>query len=1235
MSTPLNPLTLPLWGSRLIEASAGTGKTWTLAALVLRLVLGHGGVNAFARPLQPAQILVMTFTRAATRELSERIRARLLEAARCFRNQGAPQPGDDFLAELLAAYPDGEARTLAAWRLALAAEAMDDAAVHTIDAWCQRMLREHAFDSGGVFDETLAADETAMLRDAALDYWRQQVYPLQDVDLQQVLAVWPQVQRLIDDAQRLIEQPLPAEAGQGSLAERIEAGWLQRSQDLAQLKDGWMQRANEMERWLDRQHDNGSVLKVKLHARHYKVWLAALRCWAEDPLCVAPDLKTGATRLTPAGLAEVFRPGVLFNPPPPFAAFDRLMRALEQLPSPSVALRAHAAINIAQRLAALKARAGSFGFADMLKRLDDALDLQLNPSAARLRQRIREQFPVALIDEFQDTSPLQSRIFDRLYGLELNDPDNALLLIGDPKQSIYGFRGADIYSYLAARRATEGRRHVLGTNHRSTAALVAGVNAVFCRADGQVEGAFMLRPSGALFGDDPLPFEPVRAHGRDEVFVSSPDQPFHGAALGFELEPRLLDTRTSRREFAARCAEHIVRLLNDPQAGFRKAGRGGLRRLVSADIAVLVRTGREAAAVRRELSRREVPSVYLSDRDSVFASDEARDLLHWLRAVASPGDSRLVRAALATTMIGLTVEELRQMAGDDPSFDERAAHLRQLRAVWQTQGVLSMLRQTLHVFGLPARWLDLKMSGDGERRLTNHMHLAELLQTASAHEPGEQSLIRWLADQRESGTSDGDERIVRLESDAERIKVVTVHKAKGLEYPLVFLPFACHFRAVAKARLGFVSLPDTHGQRQLHLEPTAEQVALADKERQREDLRLLYVALTRARHRLWVGLAALKTGNRPQCLWHRSAIGYALGGAQECPADALRGQVEALLRSSDENDGQSLRLVMARPVAELACTRLEPRHSPAPLPQVLPYAADFDRHWSIGSYSSMVRSLAPATAWASSLALPRDDEVPAGVEATPDVPAAATTSDAPWHALVGGASTGTLLHEVLEWLAGEGLGKIDTEELRQQLLRRCRQQGFGAQAPEVLAWLSELLNTPLPPLGTALKHIDRTLPEMEFWLPSDDLPSTELDALCRAHLLPGLPRPPLPPRRLRGMLMGFADLVFEHRGRYWVLDYKSNRLGRSDADYDAATLAGAMAAHRYDVQGALYLVALHRLLCTRLGTAYDPVKHLGGALFVFARGIRGPQRGCVHLGAPPALLDGLDAALARAGSAAT
>ena len=199
----------PLHGSRLIEASAGTGKTFTIAALYLRLVLGHGGDQAFARPLAPAEILVMTFTRAATRELSDRIRKRLLQAARCFRGDDAPEPDDEILLDLLADYPDGTARSAAAWRLATAAEGMDDAAVHTIDAWCQRMLREHAFDSGSLFDEELVADEDAMRVEASQDYWRQQVYPLDAAQLEILLGVWSGVQALIDDMRALVERDIP------------------------------------------------------------------------------------------------------------------------------------------------------------------------------------------------------------------------------------------------------------------------------------------------------------------------------------------------------------------------------------------------------------------------------------------------------------------------------------------------------------------------------------------------------------------------------------------------------------------------------------------------------------------------------------------------------------------------------------------------------------------------------------------------------------------------------------------------------------------------------------------------------------------------------------------------------------------------------------------------------------------------------------------------------------------
>ncbi len=1310
----LDALQFPLWGNRLIEASAGTGKTWTIAALYLRLVLGHGGANGFTQPLGPDQILVMTFTRAATRELSDRIRVRLLEAARCCRGQAAPAAGDALLAGLLADYADDSARSSAGWRLATAAESMDDAAVHTIDAWCQRMLREHAFDSGCLFDEQLTANERAMQDEAARDYWRQQLYPLRGAAWDEALTVWRSVLALADDARLLLAQEgaattgpatnpptdLPADppadqANDDSLATLIQHLMVQRADALATLKHGWPQRAAQMQAWLDAQLAAKACPfdKRKLQARFYTPWLAELASWAACPRTDTPDLKTGAHRLTPDGLLDALKAGASAEGwPPHFQAFADLMHALAKLPPLAPALRQHAARHIALRLATLKAQAGSFGFADMLARLDAALDPARNGAAAtRLRQRILAQYPVALIDEFQDTSPVQSRIFDRLYRLADNDPTTALLLIGDPKQSIYGFRGADIHSYLAARHATAGRHYLLGTNHRSTAALVAAINHLFEQAETRPgAGAFLYRQvvAGADSAEDinPLPFSPVAARGRPEVLVSRA-----GAvpAVSLVYDAHLHDAQTHQRQFAARCAEQIVAWLGDGQAGFQQPD-GSLQRLRPADIAVLVRTGREAAAVRLALRRRRVASVYLSDQESVFNSPEAADLQRWLAAVASPRDVRLARAALATRLVGLSLAELAHLAADDEAFDARSELLRQLHTVWQQQGVLTMLRQTLHRLGLPARWLAqpaaetvdedgvinnrvaagslANTDNGGERRLTNVLHLAELLQAASAQQDGEQALLRWLATQIEGATAAAaDEQIVRLESDADLVKVVTVHKSKGLEYPLVLLPFATGFRAVSPARTRLVAWADDAGQRQIDLQPDAARIRAADHDRLREDVRLLYVALTRARHALWVGLAALKVGQSDACQWHRSAIGSVLGG----PVPLAQAALPALL--ADVAQGCSaIQLLPATPADQIGHTLLAPQAAAAPLRSLQPYAGRFDRRWTIGSFSLLVRALPAAGLGAASVAAVRDDEgdvvdglvrevvdgaadspVDSAVDAgavtrsatnptdLPNIPNSipkipnsipnSTITSADWHTFPRGALPGNFLHAQLQWLAEEGFALDSSPALQQALLRRCARAGWaGERAPQVLAWLQQVLATTLPPVGASLATVaqqGRLLPEMEFWLPSHRGQAAALDALCRAHLLPDMARPPLPERMLHGMLMGFADLVFEHAGRYWVLDYKSNHLGDHDASYGPSALQAAVCAHRYDVQAAIYLLALHRLLRVRLGAAYQPAQQLGGAIVYFLRGLQGPANGCCLLAPPPALLDGLDALL--------
>ena len=1226
MSQLLQPLDFPLHGSRLIEASAGTGKTWTIAALYLRLVLGHGNAdgedNGFLRPLLPPEILVMTFTRAATRELSNRVRERLVQAAAYFR--GESYVDDPYLEALADSYADDAARLVAAHRLVLAAETMDEAAIFTIDAWCQRMLREHAFDSGSLFDEELVSDERALFEDAANDYWRQHVYPLNGHALKSLLAVWSDVGALKGAARDLVKRAellgpdcVDENGNPNDMAPlgAVIAG-VERAQQtrLARLKEGWGERADAMESWIGSHRAanprcfNGN----KMRADSLVKWFEALRSWAADPARVMPDLgDTAWRRLTPHGIADAFSKDFSAEVPECFEHTEALKEALDEIEPMAHALLRHAACNIARRMTDLKRRNRQFGFADMLARLKAALE---GANGEALRRRILDQFPVAMVDEFQDTSPDQYRIFDLLYRVADNDPDHGLFLIGDPKQSIYGFRGADIHSYLSARRATEGRHYQLGTNYRSTRALVQAVNRLFGYAEGGAEGegkcagyaagAFRFRKDG----ENPLPFEPVDAAGRGQELVGV-DGPFQ--ALAVASTPRDdLRAEDYRDFFAHHCAEHIVTLLNDPQVGFRDR-EGGFKRLMPADIAVLVRDRREASAIRRALVQRKVASVYLSDQDSVVESQEAVDVLRWLQAVASPLDGVLARTAFATATCALPLTELARLSSDELAWEERVEQLKGLHQTWQRQGVLAMLRRFIHELGLPAKLL---AASGGERRLTNLLHLAELLQEASRELDGEQALIRWFAEQIEGLGEGGDERVLRLESDAELVKVVTVHKSKGLEYPLVYLPFAVTARKTDRRNRAFFEYVVEDGARRIDLGLSEDALQAVDRARLEEDLRLLYVALTRARHFLWLGVAAVAAGRKGENRLHESALGYLLTGGEPIGADAMLERWEAVRGSLDAIELHTLD-------APEGCTRLARPDVRPELVEAPAFTGQFERNWAVGSFTSLTRhTVAPPTRPQEENLLEEDE--PGTVEAL-------RADDAPWHRFPRGATPGNFLHEQLEWMAQEGFGRIDEDDFIKRLHQRIKRAGWGNRVDDAMAWLDALVTLPLPPSGCALSDLEEVLPEMEFWFPSHALDVGALDRLCRQRLLGDVPRPTLPERQLHGMLKGFTDLVFECQGRYWVLDYKSNALGPGDAAYTQPAMAAAMAGHRYDIQGAIYLLALHRLLRARLGERYDPRQQLGGAVFLFLRGIGNEAtRGCYLIEPDMELLDGLDELLA-------
>ncbi|WP_287698664.1 exodeoxyribonuclease V subunit beta [Accumulibacter sp.] len=1231
----LDPLRLPFSGMRLIEASAGTGKTFTIAALYLRLVLGHGSGGDGMRPLAPAEILVVSFTEAATEELRDRIRRRLAAAAACFRSDpaaAADAAGDAALQALRAEYPPqqwpGCARTLQ-----LAAEAMDDAAVSTIHGWCNRMLREHAFASNSLFVQTLESDQQELLAEVVRDYWRSFIVPLDAAAAGELRQWWSGPEALQQVVARLLDDValLPAAVPPQDALGRARA---LRQQRLAELKAPWRSWVGELHDLLDAAVAQRLVDGRKLQGRHYRPWLEALRAWHEDAAMGSPDLtKTGWQRLTPAGLRDAWKSGA---PPehPALLAIAGLASELAALPQARDEVLCHAARWVAERFAGEQEARAQMGFNELLTRLAAALH---GDGGERLAAAIRQQFPVALIDEFQDTDPVQYRIFDAVYRPAPDSAPAALILIGDPKQAIYAFRGADIHTYLAARSACSGGIYTLLTNFRASREMVAATNHCFAFAEQRREGsgAFGFRSAAG----NPLPFEAAQAQGRaDALQVDGASLP----ALVAGVLPAAGDKGLSKTEYlalmAVACAEEIVRLLNLGQAG--RAGfvaGGGLRPLRPADMAVLVNNRSEADAIRSALLQRGLRSVYLSDRDSVFDSDEALELQHWLAAVAEPDDPRLLRSALATATLALGWHELDALQHDETAWEARVVQFRGYRECWLRQGVLPMLRRLLHDFSVPARLLG-RVAGaapgaqpplGGERTLTNLLHLAELLQQASALLDGPQALLRHLAGQRRqpAAAATGDARQLRLESDAELLQVVTVHKAKGLEYPLVFLPFACNYRAITSRSRPPLRWHDAAGRPQLSLTSDPAIVDLADRGRLAEDVRKLYVALTRAQHATWLGVA-------PLAGLQQSAFGYLLGGGEELAPDDLPQRLQALAAGCPH-----IALVPAAAASNERFRTQEPRRSFGAARQS---ARVLREHWWIASYSALRIAAADDAAAAPLAAETATEELFRETRTMAEQPAGPASAAVPFvatslHDFPRGAEAGTFLHELLEASAAEGFANVAGDgSLRHELVTRCcrtrgREQWIGLLAD----WLQGFLTRPWElPAGQGaaaatlrLCALAAARAEMEFWLPVHAVDLLRVDELVCRHTLAGAARPALQAGQLNGMLKGFIDLVLEHQGRYYVVDWKSNWLGPADAAYTPAALREAILHARYELQYVLYLVALHRLLRARLPD-YDYDRHVGAAVYVFLRGGNSACRG-LHVERPPRqLIDELDALFA-------
>ncbi len=1067
-------------GTTLLEASAGTGKTWTIAALVTRYVAeGMATLD---------ELLVVTFTRAASQELRDRVRGQLDEAVALLADPGLADPDNPLHTHLLDT--DESTRATRRDRLTDALTSFDAATIATIHQFCHLVLR-----GLGVAGDT-DAEAT-----------------------------------LVEDLDQLTDEVVD---------------------DLYLARFG------------------GERTPRLSHATARTI----ARAVVEDP----------DARIEPT-------------------------EACDTDPGSATAERVGFATEVLAELDRRKRQQGVLSYHDLLSQLADALRSPDAPARDRMRQR----WKVALIDEFQDTDPVQWQVFERAFA-----GTSTLVLIGDPKQAIYAFRGGDVTTYLQA-AASSTTRQTLGVNHR---------------ADSDLVDRLQVMLGGAALGSEDIVVHDVRARHQGSRLTGAGDPVRLRVARREELgrAPQAKVPMDVWRQHVTTDLAHDIKRLLTSGATFDDGD--GPRPVAPGDVAVLAARRRDLAAAQVALAEVGVPSV-LGAGGSVFDTPAATEWLTLLEALERPHQADRVRAAALTSFFGVPVEALDADTTADGAdlTDELSERVRDLAGVLAGRGVAAVLECAV-LDGLTERVLAVT---DGERTLTDLRHLGELLHRAAVRERwGVVGLLGWLREQVHEGSQVvGSERTRRLDSDAAAVQLVTVHGSKGLEYPVVYLPTLWD-RYVGDSDETLLHHDDT-GQRCRDVGGPGSPWRRAAAQRSgREDagesLRLLYVALTRAQSQVVLWYAG--GHNAPdsplhRMLWGRKPRQSAVPDRQPLVNDDRVVEIVGHWR-----DAGALTPELAVPVPV----------DPDPLPESRPelsvrrFTREVDTEWRRTSYSALSAAATPTVA--------AEPEQPAETGDAELLDLAEDTAPehldlmavaSPMADLPVGATFGSLVHAVLEH--ADPAADDFAAEVRRHVLEQLEWWPVPLDVDELTGALVQVCRSPMGRLtgDRTLLQVGRAdrLAELDFEIPlaggdvagypADEVRLGDLAPLLRRHLAAGDPLlafagtlehdPALADQALRGYLTGSIDVVLrvevDGATRYLTVDYKTNWLGTGQApltahDYRPARLDEAMGHSDYPLQALLYTVALHRYLRWRLPD-YDPARHLGGVLYLYLRGMCGPE----------------------------
>jgi exodeoxyribonuclease V beta subunit len=1220
-SKPSNPknFTLtrsPLKGLNLIDASAGTGKTYTICALLLRLLL--------EKELTIEQILVVTFTEAATEDLRDRIRQKLRQAIEAL-NTGTSD--DTFLQEYLGRIPD---IVHAEKRFNDALRSFDEAAIFTIHSFCHRMLLENSFESNTLFDTELVADDSHLIHEIIEDFWRRNFYNCSKLFTEYVSdSLIPQT--LHDFLKTFLPRPslkfIPAIEPETVFA-NISSVETEYSKSYRAVCRAWESARKEICK---------DMLESKALKRNiYRIKKIPDLLSAMDDMAAAcrPSLYLFDKFIffTESKILSATKSKAPPNILPFYEICETLVQnhsiLLEQYGQCLLACKKKLVDSFQQEMNLRKKKDNIFSFDDLLHRMHAAFS---GPEGVHFARAVAQKFPAILIDEFQDTDPLQFEIFSTLH-----KQGSLLFLIGDPKQAIYSFRGADIFTYMDAATSKSLSHYTLEVNHRSTPGLVKAVNALFSRSKNP-------------FVFEAIPFQPVSPARKAEhewlKINNLLEEPFilwHLDILPPEKKSsyqknkkmeQLTRTTAQKTIFTAVTSE-ITRLL---ALAAEKRATINEKRLQPGDIAILVRTNAEARNMQQALATCRIPSALHSGED-LFASEEAGELALVLKAVAAANDLRKVKAALLTRFIGLQPHDIESSGpATEKVIELWLTRFKTYHVLWNRHGFIQMFWTMMAENNIRSRMLGLE---NGERILTNILHLAEILHL-EADEQGLNmtALIGHLQERLTGEQPKTTEHTLRLESDDDRVKIVTMHKAKGLEYPVVFCPFSWEGSRL-KPEEGCIFHRQGKDQTELIFDggsPELEtHMLLARKEEMAENLRLLYVAVTRAIHRCYLvwgpirgaetsGLAYLLHQEPSESLDTKPIEGADHNLIRKTAARFLRLSEHEFLKDLEELASESCGSIKLSTISEIpvACSFKAEKESTSLKP--FNFTAKIRDDWKITSFSH----LAAHTYSSERIAVPVDEILP-GQDESPDLVGQidgqedriSGSADYDIYSFPHGAGPGIMLHEILEKIDFRTLKDSATQTfIQQKLLSFGYEKDWQPILTDMLENLGNiLLHKDVPGLTLANIPPQYCLRELEFYFPLSRINPGSLKDIFTANAIKnsGINGPQLEQQlgRLnfspaRGFMKGYIDLVFTFQGKFFLADWKSNHLGSHIRDYCRDRLLETIYGGFYFLQYHLYSLALHLYLKNRL-QEYSYEKHFGGVFYIFLRGIRkdlGPDYG--------------------------